>query len=105
VAALSGGNQQKAVIARELHGDPPLVIAVNPTRGLDVGATAAVLRRLAAARDGGAGVLLVHSDLDELLALSDRVLVLAGGRLVDSGWPACARAHIGQLMLGAAVAR
>ena len=102
VAALSGGNQQKAVIARELHGDTPLVIAVNPTRGLDVGATAAVLRRLGEARDAGAGVLLVHSDLDELLAVSDRVLVIASGRLVDSGWPQCDRAHLGRLMLGAA---
>jgi ABC-type uncharacterized transport system ATPase subunit len=52
------------------------------------------------ARRRGAGVLLVHSDLDELLAASDRVLVLGGGRLTDSGWPACDRAAIGRLMLG-----
>ncbi len=101
VAGLSGGNQQKVVLARELAGDPPAVVAVNPTRGLDLGATAAVLDRLVAARARGAAVLLIHSDLDELLRVSDRVLVMEGGRLVDSGWPACDRAAIGRLMLDA----
>ena len=99
VATLSGGNQQKAVVARELHGDPAVIVAVNPTRGLDVGAAAAVLNRLVAARDRGAAVLLIHHDLDELLAISDRVQVLNGGRLYDSGWPACDRATIGRLMM------
>ena len=101
VAALSGGNQQKAVIGRELHVDPGAIIAVNPTRGLDVGAAGEVLHRLVTARDNGAAVLLVHSDLDELLTISDRVLVMHGGRLVDSGWPTTDRDHIGRLMLGA----
>jgi simple sugar transport system ATP-binding protein len=101
VATLSGGNQQKAVIARELEASPAVIVAVNPTRGLDIAAATAVLERLVAARDGGAAVLLVHSDLDELLAVSDRVLVLHGGRLDDSGWPAADRAAIGRLMLGA----
>jgi len=101
VATLSGGNQQKAVVARELDGNPTVIVAVNPTRGLDVGAAAAVLDRLVAARDRGAAVLLIHSDLDELLAISDRVVVLHDGRLSDSGWPACDRAAIGRLMLGA----
>ncbi|MBA3699656.1 MAG: ABC transporter ATP-binding protein [Planctomycetes bacterium] len=100
MATLSGGNQQKAVVARELDGDPPVIIAVNPTRGLDVGAASAVLERLVAARDRGAAVLLIHSDLDELLAVSDRVLVLHRGSLADSGWPTCDRAAIGRLMLG-----
>ncbi len=99
-AALSGGNQQRAVAARALHRDPGLVVAVNPTRGLDIAASADVMARLAAARDRGGGVLLVHHDLDELLAVADRVLVLYGGRLIDSGWPACGRAAIGRLMLG-----
>lgn len=100
VATLSGGNQQKAVVARELDGEPAVIVAVNPTRGLDVGAAAAVLHRLVAARDRGAAVLLIHSDLDELLAISDRVVVLHDGRLSDSGWPACDRAAIGRLMAG-----
>lgn len=99
VATLSGGNQQKAVVARELDGEPAVIVAVNPTRGLDVGAAAAVLHRLVAARDRGAAVLLIHNDLDELLAISDRVQVLNGGRLSDSGWPTCDRAAIGRLML------
>jgi simple sugar transport system ATP-binding protein len=102
VAALSGGNQQKVVIARELQHEPGLIIAVNPTRGLDLGASADVMRRLVEARGRAAGVLLIHHDLDELLAVADRVLVLCAGRLTDSGWPQCSREHIGQLMLGGA---
>jgi simple sugar transport system ATP-binding protein len=100
VATLSGGNQQKAVVARELADEPAVVLAINPTRGLDVGAAAAVLERLLAARDRGAAVLLIHSDLDEVLAISDRVLVMQGGRLHDSEWPSCDRQHIGRLMVG-----
>lgn len=101
VATLSGGNQQKAVIARELSGNPAVIVAVNPTRGLDVGAASAVLARLLAARDAGAAVLMVHSDLDELLTVSDRILVLHNGRLSDSHWPAQDRSAIGRLMMGA----
>jgi simple sugar transport system ATP-binding protein len=100
VEALSGGNQQKLVVARELHDHPRVIVAVNPTRGLDLGATAAVLGRLVAARDAGAAVLLIHSDLDELLAVADRVLVLYAGRLTASAWPQTDRAAIGRLMLG-----
>ncbi len=101
VAGLSGGNQQKVVVARELQPRPPLVVAVNPTRGLDLKATAAVLEALCAARDQGAAVLLVHGDLDELLELADRVLVMSEGRLTDSRWPDCTREAIGELMIGA----
>jgi len=103
---LSGGNQQKMVLARELHdAAKPLVIAANPTRGLDVGATAFVMRQLLAARARGAGVLLIHNDLDELLAISDRVLVLYSGTLTDSGTgiqPVAppSKESIGHLMLG-----
>jgi general nucleoside transport system ATP-binding protein len=100
VASLSGGNQQKTVLARELDGQPPLILAMNPTRGLDVGAAAFVMRRLLDARAAGAGVLLIHGDLDELLAISDRVLVMYAGRLTDSLWPNTTREKIGQLMLG-----
>jgi ABC-type uncharacterized transport system ATPase subunit len=79
--ALSGGNQQKLVLARELHRRPRLILAAQPTRGIDVGATQSVHRRILEARDAGAGVLLVSSDLDEVLALSDRILVMFEGRI------------------------
>ncbi|HET9752550.1 MAG TPA: ABC transporter ATP-binding protein, partial [Myxococcales bacterium] len=81
-AGLSGGNQQKLVAARELGGGPAprLVVAVHPTRGLDVGATSRVHQALRAARDGGAAVLVISLDLDELRGLCDRILVLFGGR-------------------------
>ncbi len=97
---LSGGNQQKVVVARELAEPADLVIAVNPTRGLDIAATRFVFDRLVAARDTGAGVLLVHSDLDELLSIADRVLVMHAGTLTPSAWPASDRAAIGRLMMG-----
>jgi ABC-type uncharacterized transport system ATPase subunit len=100
--ALSGGNQQKLVVARELDREPDLVVAINPTRGLDIGATAFVLGQLTAARERGAGVLLIHSDLDELLMVADRVLVACAGRLTPSSWPAGGREAIGRLMVGLA---
>jgi general nucleoside transport system ATP-binding protein len=80
--ALSGGNQQKLVLAREFAGQPKLLIAAHPTRGLDIGATEFVWRQLVAARDAGLAVLLISSNLDEILALSDRIGVLFDGRLV-----------------------
>ncbi len=79
--ALSGGNQQKLVLARELWRGPSAVVAVNPTRGLDVGAQLAVPDRLRRLRDDGAAVLVVSTDLDEVTALADRVGVLYRGRL------------------------
>jgi simple sugar transport system ATP-binding protein len=79
---LSGGNQQKLVAARELTRAARALIAAHPTRGVDLGAVDAIHRRLLAARDAGLGVLLVSSELSELLALSDRVLVMTGGRIV-----------------------
>ncbi|GDY11148.1 hypothetical protein LBMAG53_00250 [Planctomycetota bacterium] len=99
--SLSGGNQQKVVAARALAGDPALVVAVNPSRGLDVAAAAAVWDDLRAARDRGAAILLIHHDLDELLAIADRVLVIHRGRLGDSGWPNSDRGRIGAMLLGA----
>jgi general nucleoside transport system ATP-binding protein len=80
-ATLSGGNQQKAVVARELAAGPRLLIAAQPTRGVDVGATELIHRRIIAARDAGTAVLLVSSELDELLAVADRLVVMYRGRV------------------------
>lgn len=80
--ALSGGNQQKLIIAREFSFSPKVLIAAQPTRGLDIGATEFVLRRLLEARDAGMAVLLVSASLEELLTLADRVGVMYGGELV-----------------------
>jgi len=84
---LSGGNIQKLILGRVLERSPGLVLACQPTRGLDVGAVAEIHGRLLAARDRGAGVLLVSEDLDELFALSDRIAVIYRGRLTEP-WPA-----------------
>jgi simple sugar transport system ATP-binding protein len=80
--ALSGGNQQKAVVARELSADPKLLLASQPTRGVDIGATEFIHRQLMKARSEGRAVLLVSADLDELLALSDRIGVIFKGRII-----------------------
>jgi general nucleoside transport system ATP-binding protein len=96
--ALSGGNQQKLVLARELDARPALIVAENPTQGLDVRAAAAVRRRLREARDAGAGVVVYTSDLDELLAIADRVVVAFHGTLRQVPHDAEA---IGRAMLGA----
>lgn len=82
IRLLSGGNLQKALIAREVTMEPKVLIARSPTRGLDVGATDAVRNHVLAERDRGTGVLLISEDLDELLALSDRLIVMFDGRVV-----------------------
>jgi general nucleoside transport system ATP-binding protein len=100
--SLSGGNQQKAVLARELGRKPLLLlVAAQPTRGLDVGAVEAVYRRIRDARNAGAGVLLISSELSELLAVANRVLVVYRGRIVG-GFPARPEHQeaIGALMSG-----
>jgi ABC-type uncharacterized transport system ATPase subunit len=97
---LSGGNQQKLVLARELDDSPDAVIAENPTRGLDIAATTAVHERLRAARDAGAAVVVYSSDLDEVLTLADRVLVVFAG-LVRADVPR-EREAVGRAMLGLA---
>ena len=97
-ATLSGGNQQKLVLARELGDAPALFVVENPTRGLDLRATADVHQRLRRARDAGTAILLHSSDLDEVLALADRVVVAHAGSLTDVGTD---RDRIGQAMLGA----
>ncbi len=80
--AMSGGNQQKAIIAREIDKDPQLLIAVQPTRGLDVGAIEYIHRQIVAQRDAGKAVLLVSLELDEVMTVSDRILVMYEGELV-----------------------
>ena len=80
--SMSGGNQQKAIVAREIDRDPELLIAVQPTRGLDVGAIEYIHRQIVAQRDAGKGVLLVSLELDEVMALSDRILVMYEGEIV-----------------------
>lgn len=84
MGGLSGGNQQKFVVGRELSRDPRLLIVAQPTRGVDVGSIESIHRRLVAARDAGLGVLLVSSELDEVMTLSDRLLVFHGGRVTAS---------------------
>ncbi len=81
-ASLSGGNQQKCVIARELSADPRVLIAAQPTRGLDVGAIEFVHRRLVEERDEGRAILLASLEMEEIRSLSDRVLVIYEGRIV-----------------------
>jgi simple sugar transport system ATP-binding protein len=85
MSALSGGNQQKLVLGRELSGDPVLLIAAHPTRGVDIGAQALIWDRIRSAQERGMAVLLVSADLDELIALSDTVAVLLRGRLAAAG--------------------
>ena len=80
--AMSGGNQQKAIIAREIDKDPELLIAVQPTRGLDVGAIEFIHKQIVAQRDAGKAVLLVSLELDEVMSLSDRILVMYEGEIV-----------------------
>jgi simple sugar transport system ATP-binding protein len=81
---LSGGNQQKVILARALHRNPPALIAVDPTRGLDIGATEFVYRQLLEARDQGVAVLLVSTDMEEALCLSDRIAVIYNGEIMGT---------------------
>ena len=105
--ALSGGNQQKLVAARELPGGAPpkLIVAGHPARGLDEAARQRVHAALLAARHAGAAVLLVSLDLDELRAVSDRILVLFEGRCAGEAPPDATDDHLGRLMLGQEAAR
>lgn len=79
---MSGGNQQKAIIGRELSLNPKVLIAVQPTRGLDVGSIEYIHKRLIARRDAGCAVLLVSLELEEILNLSDRIAVITQGELI-----------------------
>jgi simple sugar transport system ATP-binding protein len=98
--ALSGGNQQKVVIAREVSSEPKVLIAAQPTRGLDVGAIEFVHRRLVEQRDAGRAVLLVSLELEEILSLSDRILVVYEGRIVGEFPPTASEEELGLAMTG-----
>ncbi len=100
-ASLSGGNQQKVIVAREVSRDPRILVAAQPTRGLDVGAIEFVHRRLVAERDEGRAILLVSFELDEILSLSDRILVVYEGRVVGEYPPSVSEEDLGLAMLGA----
>ena len=100
-SSLSGGNQQKIVIARETQDGPRLLVAAQPTRGLDVGAVEAVLALLRQQRDRGAAILLISTELPELLAVSDRIVVLHGGEVMGEAPPSEEHLdRIGQMMMG-----
>jgi ABC-type uncharacterized transport system ATPase subunit len=98
--ALSGGNQQKVVLAREIDVDPRVLIAAQPTRGLDVGAIEFVHRRLVEQRDAGRAVFLVSLELEEILSLSDRILVIYEGRIVGEFPPTATEEELGFAMTG-----
>ncbi len=99
-SALSGGNQQKVVVAREVSRDPRVLIAAQPTRGLDVGAIEFVHRRLVEERDEGRAVLLISLEIDEILSLSDRILVLYEGQIVEEYAPDVSEQQLGIAMTG-----
>jgi simple sugar transport system ATP-binding protein len=101
--ALSGGNQQKVVLAREIDANPKVLIAAQPTRGLDVGAIEFVHRRLVEQRDAGRAVFLVSLELEEILSLSDRILVIYEGRIAGEFPPTATEEQLGFAMTGGRV--
>jgi simple sugar transport system ATP-binding protein len=104
-SALSGGNLQKVLLARELAFDPEVLIAAQPTRGLDIGAARFVHEKFLALRANRCGVLLISEDLEELLALSDRIAVMYDGRIAGTLDAADATvARLGMLMTGSEAA-
>jgi simple sugar transport system ATP-binding protein len=99
--SLSGGNQQKMVVAREFSRKPRLLIASQPTRGIDVGSIEFIHNQIIAQRDKGAGVLLVSAELDEVMSLSDRIAVMYRGEIIDVVEAKTAtREQLGLLMAG-----
>jgi simple sugar transport system ATP-binding protein len=100
-ASLSGGNQQKVVVAREIGRELKLLIASQPTRGLDVGSIEFVHRRIIEERDNGTAVLLISAELDEIYALCDRIAVMYEGRITGFRDPSVSRQELGMLMTGA----
>jgi len=100
VSTLSGGNQQKVVVARELSRDLHLLICSQPTRGLDVGSIEYVHREIVRNRDAGVAVLVISSELDEVTALADRIAVMFGGRLMGIVPPTTSREQLGLMMAG-----
>jgi ABC-type uncharacterized transport system ATPase subunit len=99
--SLSGGNLQKVMLARELAGQPAMVVAAQPTRGLDVGAMEYIHQRMLQERERGAGILLISEDLDEIFILSDRIVVLYEGRIMgEVSCEAATREQVGLWMSG-----
>jgi len=99
--SLSGGNQQKVIVGREIHREPQLLVAVQPTRGLDVGAIEFIHKRLVAERDAGKAVLMISLELDEVMSLADRILVMYKGRVVaEVPGPEATEEALGLLMAG-----
>lgn len=101
VASLSGGNQQKVVVAREFSRDLKVLVASQPTRGVDVGSIEFIHKRIITERDRGTAVIIVSTELDEIYALSDRIAVMYDGRIVATVSPDIPREEIGLLMAGA----
>ena len=104
VSALSGGNQQKVIVAREFDRDVSLVVASQPTRGVDVGSIEHIHARIVEERDDGAAVLIVSSELDEVVALSDRIIVMYQGKIAgefEAGQ--VSTTELGLAMLGSGV--
>jgi simple sugar transport system ATP-binding protein len=101
--ALSGGNQQKFIVGREMSGSPSLLLASHPTRGVDVGAQAAIWNELRAAREKGMAIVLISADLEELIGLSDRLIVMLRGSVTAELDPAKTTPELlGSAMTGAA---
>jgi simple sugar transport system ATP-binding protein len=101
---LSGGNQQKVILARELGREHKVLVASQPTRGLDVGSIEFVHRRIVQQRDHGVAVLIVSSELDEIYALSDRIAVMYEGRITGIRPPSVPVEELGLLMAGSEAA-
>jgi simple sugar transport system ATP-binding protein len=98
--SLSGGNQQKVIVARELASQPKVLLASQPTRGVDIGAIEFIHRQLIAQRDAGSGILLVSAELEEIRSLSDRIAVMYEGRIVSIEPPDASEERLGLLMTG-----
>jgi simple sugar transport system ATP-binding protein len=98
---LSGGNQQKVVVAREMSRPLRLLVACQPTRGLDIGATEFIHARLLAERDQGSAIVLISTELDEVFALADQIAVMYRGKIMDTVSPDTPREAVGLLMAGA----
>jgi len=99
-ASFSGGNQQKIVLSREIEADPDVLVIGQPTRGVDIGAIEFIHRRIVQMRDAGKAILLVSVELDEIRALSDRILVMFDGRIVGERGPGAGEGELGMMMAG-----
>ncbi len=96
----TGGNQQEIVLARERGGAPKVLLVGQPTRGVDIGAIEFIHRQLVAMRDAGAAILLVSVELDEIRSLSDRILVMCGGRVIGERGPEASEQELGLMLMG-----